>query len=418
MQNENSGKTYFYWQPHRGTSAAEKAERIPFEPTEPQFWAFVGKRQSMKPPINTLAEMIAKYRESARYTNLKPVSQRDYDRYLNELEVRLGDHAPQDIVPQVVLSIHDSLSATPVTANHMLSVIRTLFAWGVPNNWAAVNPAREIEPYEIDSDGAAPWPMDTIQLGLENCRWEVAMFIALAYYTGQRTADVLAMRLSSIDSGMISIKQSKTGKSLVIPIHKDLSPYITEARRRGFMMLVPGPRGRQLDTNQWRALWTREMAKEPQGAIRAAGLTPHGLRKSAVVALLGRLPSPSGVLDHRPVNDHCRALRRAARSKNGWLWKQWPSGKQQAIEFTNAGESGLKWALFLQTDGRILRGYTALPLNYPPTGSVPWQALVCPRFPAPQWLRPCQIAHGQAASTIANIPEPHRQPTIKDISLA
>lgn len=280
------GKPYYYWHPHRGTRAAEKPLRIPHDPDTQAFWAFISRAKSVAPPENTVAGMIAAYRKSHKYRKLRDVSRRDYDRYLDELERRLGDYHPRDITAPVVLAIQESMSDKPATANHMIAIVRTLFAWGVPNGWATTNPAREVDPIDTDSDGAEPWPMEMIKLGLGKCRWEARMFIALGYYTGQRTADILAMKLADIAGDAIRVRQSKTGKALTLPIHRDLRPFIEEAKERGSMVLVPGPENRQLTTNQWRAMWTREMAKEPQSAIRLAGLSPHGLRKSAVVALL------------------------------------------------------------------------------------------------------------------------------------
>jgi len=280
------GRAYYYWHPFRGTKHAVKPVRIPVDPDAPGFWTFIDTIRGGRTEKNTVAAMIAGYRKSPGYGALKPVSRRDYDRYLDLFEARLGAYAARDITAPVLLAMRDSLAGTPVTANHLLSVIRTLFAWGVPRGLATINPAREIEPLTIDSDGAEPWPLDLIRLALDHCRPEARMFVALAYYTGQRTADVLQMRLSSIVGQSILLTQQKTGKRLELPIHRDLRPFIEEAKRRGSMVLVPGPEGREMTTNQWRAMWTREMAKEPQAAIRKAGLSPHGLRKSAVVALL------------------------------------------------------------------------------------------------------------------------------------
>lgn len=277
-------RVYHYWHPHRGTAAAGDRVRIPHDPESPLFWSFIEHQKRVKPETGTLAEMIAEYRVSPKYGHLKPISKKGYDWHLDELERRLGNYSPRDITAPVLLQLQDSMAGTPVNANRMLSVIRTLFKWGVPRGWTATNPAREVEAFKVNSDGADPWPMEMIRLGLEHCRWEAQTFIALAYYTGQRTKDILEMKIPAGNS--IALKQSKTGKALTIRIHRDLQPYIEAARRRGFLLMVPGPDGAPLDTNRWRALWTREMAKEPQGAIRVAGLSPHGLRKSAVVALL------------------------------------------------------------------------------------------------------------------------------------
>lgn len=289
------GREYLYWHPYRGTPRAEKPIRIHAKPNTPEFWTFIARQSSVAPEPETVRALVAEYQSSAAYKALKPVSQRDYDRYLAIFDRRLGDYGVRSITAPVILELRDSLAETPVTANHLLSVLRTLFAWAVPRAKADINPAREIEAIEITSDGAAPWSIDQIQLALKHCRWEVRMFVALAYYTGQRSADVLAMRLTSIVGSAISLKQSKTGKTLTIPIHRDLRPFIEEAKRRGSMVLVPGPLGRELTTNHWRAMWTREMKKEPQAAIQRARLSPHGLRKSAVVALLEAGCSPKEV---------------------------------------------------------------------------------------------------------------------------
>lgn len=280
-------KVYYYWHPGRGTKVAEKPVRIPHEPETPDFWAFVARLTNPAPKTDdrTIRAVIAKYRASQEYGGLKPVSRRDYDRYLDELERRLGDYAADAITPPVVLQIRNSYGDRRASANHMLSVLRTLFGWAVEAGEMQTNPAREVKKVSTNSDGAKPWPEEMIQLALSSCRWEARMFVALAYYTGQRTADVLRMRLNSIIGGKIPVTQSKTGKALMLPIHRDLKPFIDEALARGSMVLVPGPDGRELTTNQWRALWTREMEKEPQSAIRSGGLVPHGLRKSAVVAL-------------------------------------------------------------------------------------------------------------------------------------
>ncbi|MEM8648467.1 MAG: hypothetical protein AAGF86_19305, partial [Pseudomonadota bacterium] len=43
--------------------------------------------------------------------------------------------------------------------------------------------------------------------------------------------------------------------------------------------------GTAFTAQQFQAMWAREMAKKPQEKVRKAGLSFHGLRKNAVVAL-------------------------------------------------------------------------------------------------------------------------------------
>lgn len=65
---------------------------------------------------------------------------------------------------------------------------------------------------------------------------------ALALYTGQRLGDCLAMRWSAINAGgVIAVTQAKTGKALLIPIHKRLAG-----------VLLDGIPRRAVDPDQYR----------------------------------------------------------------------------------------------------------------------------------------------------------------------
>lgn len=284
----SKGREYFTFQMHRGTDRAGPRIKLPGDASSPKFWAayaaaLAGPAQKED---KTVAAFVRAYRASGSFKKLKDGTRRDYDRYLSLFETRLGDDAVADITPVVLQDVHDSLTDTPVVARHFVAVIKTLFKWGVPRDWAKSNPARDVDMISHRSDGAEPWPQWAFDLINEHARWEVRTFVALGLYTGQRSADILNMKLSDITGDMIAVKQSKTSKKLNIPIHRDLRPIIAECKARGFIYMVPGPQGDSLDTNRWRALWGREINKDALkriGATRA--VKPHGLRKSAVCAL-------------------------------------------------------------------------------------------------------------------------------------
>lgn len=282
------GTLYLTFQKHRNTERAGPRIKIPHSPDTPEFWETYYRLLEM--PANQADEhsvqaLVAKYRASAEWRALKPVTRRDYDRYLSVFEDRLGEFQAAEVTPRVLLEMRDSFDATPVAANHLIAVIKTLYRFGVPRGFATENPARELRPIPVRSDGAKPWPQWALDLLLDGARHEIRTFVALGLFTGQRTADILKMRLQDIDGDAIAVRQSKTDKRLFIPIHRDLAPFIDAVRKRGTLIFVPGPRGDELDTNRWRAMWGRELKKEPFQPIKQAALTPHGLRKSAVVSL-------------------------------------------------------------------------------------------------------------------------------------
>jgi integrase len=282
------GKTYYHFQKHRGTARAGERTRIPYEPDDPKFWETYRKLaagETIAP--GSINALVRDYRASKAFSDLKPATRRDYDFYLTKLEAAAGHMQAPGFSVMDMAAIHDAMAETPVAANHMRSIVRTLFKWGIPRGYGKVNPTDNLRPHKVESDGAHPWPAWAFDLIEKHARREVRTFVALGLYTGQRTADILTMSLTDIRNGKIPVRQSKTDKPLMIPLHGNLQAVIAECRASGFLQLVPGPDGSALDTNRWRALWGRELAKKPLAPIKAAGLSPHGLRKTACVTLRG-----------------------------------------------------------------------------------------------------------------------------------
>ena len=109
----------------------------------------------------------------------------------------------------------------------------------------------------------------------------VGQGLFLALYTGQRLSDVLAMRWSAINAGgLLAVKQGKTGKELMIPLHRDLKA-ILETAPRTAVTIAATAEGRP-----WGKGFQNVWAKHRPAMVADSGLVFHGLRKSAVVTLL------------------------------------------------------------------------------------------------------------------------------------
>ncbi|WP_068316526.1 tyrosine-type recombinase/integrase [Polycladidibacter hongkongensis] len=293
-QVKSKGRTYYYFQPHRGTVKTGDRVRIPHQPQSPAFWSFLQKLQKGQTPSaktakrsakNSVTALIKAYRKHVSFTRLSANSRRDYERYLDLLERRLGEFPASTINTRVMVEIQDSLSDRPSTANHAMSVYRTLFKWGLLRGFNASNPAENIEKIKHETQKARPWPDWAIQLAADHARWEIRTFVYLGLYTGQRTSDILGMRLADIKNDRIRVIQDKTRKELWIPIHNSLQPTIRDCRERGHIYLITRHNGAPLDPGGFRAMFTREMGKPLTSRIRSEGFKPHGLRASAASRL-------------------------------------------------------------------------------------------------------------------------------------
>lgn len=146
---------------------------------------------------------------------------------------------------------------------------------------------------------AERWPLGTKQ----------RLGFALALYTGQRRADVPAMRWAAYDGAGIAVTQEKTGAPLWIPAHPDLKLILDAIERRGLSILT---------TERGKAFTTCGFGNMMADAIGAAGLPDacrlHGLRKSA-----GRCLAEAGattrqimaVLGHKTLSEAERYTREA-----------------------------------------------------------------------------------------------------------
>ena len=130
------------------------------------------------------------------------------------------DGAPLEaITPQHIAQYRDKRTAK-VSANREISL---LSLWNMAREWGytdRANPARGVRKnIETGRDFYADESVwEAVQ---EHAGLELKAAMQLAYLTGQRTADVLKMRLSDIDQDALMVKQGKTGKFLRIALTVD-----------------------------------------------------------------------------------------------------------------------------------------------------------------------------------------------------
>jgi integrase len=303
-------KTYYSYHPFRGTKRAAKRVKLPGAPYQPDgqpnaaWWAAYRLAAGEPAPAardGTFGALVPAYKASPEWKQLSPRTQKEWTRHLTYVEGKWGELRVDGVEPKHVLTLRDTRADTPADANNLLRALSAMFGWSTLRGWRSTNPCLRV-PKLKGGDGWAPWPWDAIQFFREHGAghlWEVA---ALALYTGQRMSDVLVMRWSAINEGLIACTQAKTAKKLWIPIHKQLRPLLAslEARlrtklgkagkdldiRRHHAPILLNTRSRPWTPDGFKASCAKELNAPRMAEFRSRRLVFHGLRKSAVVFLL------------------------------------------------------------------------------------------------------------------------------------
>lgn len=186
---------------------------------------------------------------------------------LDRLKRAFGHMQPNHIRPSHLAQYHDLIGAdAPYQANRELSLIAHVLKYAVRWGYIDDNPAREIQRHpeharkryvthdelQAVANAAPPW---------------IKILMTLAYLTGQRRADLLSMTKDQVREDGIYIRQSKTGKQLLIEWTPELKAAIDEAITTlpdpgvSSMYVICDKRGQRRRDAAFTTAWTRLMDK-------------------------------------------------------------------------------------------------------------------------------------------------------------
>jgi len=236
-------------------------------------------------PGSMKALALSYFASPAFLIELKPSSQRAYrgaiERFCNRRDangVPYGDKLAVDMQRIAVVKLVGARSQQTRSANFLLNMLRILMAYAIELGWRTDNPARDVKPFRIRSDGFHSWSEQ--EISRFEAYWPAGSRERLATYlllfTGQRgRSDVIRMGRQHVQDGMLRIRQQKTGAELIIPVAAPLAEAIATLPA-GQMTFLTNQYGRPY-TPAGFGNWFRE-------ACRSAGLphcSAHGLRKAA-----------------------------------------------------------------------------------------------------------------------------------------
>ncbi|WP_316171239.1 hypothetical protein [Bradyrhizobium sp. SZCCHNRI1058] len=207
--------TYYYWNPGRGTDREGERIKLPNADTEPRaFWTEVERRQaSIRTafPAGSIGDLISRYRASDEFKRLADGTRTNYEVTMRRMEEQ-GAARVRDLTPFVVQTARDAMKATPVMANQMLSVGRTIFDWAIPLGLAEANPFEKVRDFDIPDRGHVPWP-DWIVDDVRAHAWpDLVRMTRLGIMTCQRGSDLIRMGPEHRDRNGLWCRPKKTRK--------------------------------------------------------------------------------------------------------------------------------------------------------------------------------------------------------------
>jgi integrase len=222
------------------------------------------------------------YERSEHFRGLAAGSQRIYASSLAYFKEMLPTAPAAALERKDVVRLIDIRAETPGAANSLLRSIAALYKWGRLRGHVENNPCRDIA--ELSVGEHEPWPANVLAAALESTNNRVRLATHLLLFTAQRIGDVVQMKwtdLSTSEDGTrrIAVRQKKTGRQLMIPIHHALRNEL-DRHPQCLGYIIAGVQGRPLSQHALR--------DDLQRFARSlnAKIVPHGLRKNAVNALL------------------------------------------------------------------------------------------------------------------------------------
>ncbi|WP_169793741.1 tyrosine-type recombinase/integrase [Novosphingobium fuchskuhlense] len=222
-------------------------------------------------------DLIARFYRSKEWAQIKETTRYTYRGELERFRAKYGERSANTMTARHVANLINKMAATPSAANNLRKRLGQLFRFAIEMGWRTDNPAKSVAGLRIRSKGFATWQEEQIAQFEEH--WAVGTVQRLAFdlalYTAQRRSDVRVMGPQHVAGGSIRVRQLKTDKELVIPMHPRLIESIL-ATKTGHLAFVTSAKGAPFSTKSF-GMW---FAKQ----CRAAGLvgySMHGLRKAA-----------------------------------------------------------------------------------------------------------------------------------------
>lgn len=222
-------------------------------------------------------DLIARFYRSQDFHELSGATQGNYRGILERFRKQYGDRNAKTMQARHIAKLLSGMNDRPSAANNLRKRLCQIFDLAILLNWRTDNPARPVKALKTPEGGFKTWQEAEI------ARFEAAhpvgtkarLLFDLALYTAQRRSDLAAMGPQHIERGRIRVRQLKTSKTLLIPIHPRLAESIA-ATETGHFAFVAKRNGNAY-TKESLGNWFRDQC----AGLDLDDYSLHGLRKAA-----------------------------------------------------------------------------------------------------------------------------------------
>ncbi len=256
------------------------------EPGRPEFIASYNEAVAKKvtPPRGKLLSVLQAYQASDEFLNLAPRSRSDYIGKIKLLEKSFGDFPlsamPDNRARGIFKDWRERLAlSSRRQADYAWVVLARVLSFGMDRGLVTANPCARGGRLYHGSRAEKIWTAADEAVFLERAPSHLHLPLLLALWTGQRQGDLLRLPWSAYNGNQIRLRQSKGGRSVVIPVGAPLKAALEETAKRSTIILTTSD-GKPWTPDGFRASWGKACKR-----ARVLGVTFHDLRGTAVTRL-------------------------------------------------------------------------------------------------------------------------------------
>lgn len=226
----------------------------------------------------SLAWLVERYKESAKFASLAPSTRRLRDNILKALCKNSGNQPYAQIRRKHIQAAMDAKASTPNAANNTLIVVSQMFQWAVKAEKIDKNPCEGVDMIKVETTGFHTWSVDEVDQyrAFHKVGTKPRLALDLLLFIGLRRSDTFKAGKQHVKDGVLTMRTQKTGAMVYLTICQELRKSI-DATPTGDLAFLTSATGSPFASAQSFGNWFRAQ-------VKAAGLpahcSAHGLRKA------------------------------------------------------------------------------------------------------------------------------------------